>query len=155
MEGFLLILHSKSTFMRTFILTGILSATLYFSAYGQPSDSVKYLSLEPYDFHLQYLRTDSSLLIDVREPFEFRGKRIHGAINIPSSGNIEKAADTLNKDFTYFLYCTTDYRSRHVADMLYNKGFRKLVILDGGIVAWKKDGEKVDKGNIKRKRRNK
>lgn len=137
--------------MRGLIYMVILFTPLYFSAYGQPSDSVKYLSLEPYDFHLQYLRTDSALLIDVREPFEFRGKRIHGAINIPSSGNIEKAADTLNRDLTYFLYCTTDYRSRNVADMLYDKGFRKLIILDGGIVAWRKDGEKVDKGRIKRK----
>lgn len=137
--------------MRGLIYMVILFTPLYFSAYGQPSDSVKYLSLEPYDFHLQYLRTDSALLIDVREPFEFRGKRIHGAINIPSSGNIEKAADTLNRDLTYFLYCTTDYRSRNVADMLYDKGFRKLIILDGGIVAWRKDGEKVDKWRIKRK----
>ena len=137
--------------MRGLIYMVILFTPLYFSAYGQPSDSVKYLSLEPYDFHLQYLRTDSALLIDVREPFEFRGKRIHGAINIPSSGNIEKAADTLNRDLTYFLYCTTDYRSRNVADMLYDKGFRKLIILDGGIVAWRKDGEKIDKGRIKRK----
>ena len=137
--------------MRGLIYMVILFTPPYFSAYGQPSDSVKYLSLEPYDFHLQYLRTDSALLIDVREPFEFRGKRIHGAINIPSSGNIEKAADTLNRDLTYFLYCTTDYRSRNVADMLYDKGFRKLIILDGGIVAWRKDGEKVDKGRIKRK----
>lgn len=140
--------------MRTYLFTIVLFTTLYFSAGGQTSDSLKYLSLEPYDFHLQYLRTDSSMLIDVREPFECRKSRIHGSINIPASGNIERAADTLNKDLTYFLYCKTDPRSCHAAEKLYDKGFRKLVILDGGIVAWMNDGMKVDKGKIKKKRKN-
>jgi rhodanese-related sulfurtransferase len=150
MKGFLLILHLKVKIMRTFVYTVIIISTLFFSASSQSSDSLKYRSLEPYDFHLQYLKTDSSMLIDVREPFECRSSRIHGSINIPSSGNIERAADTLNKDLTYFLYCKTDYRSRRVAEMLYDKGFRKLVILEGGIVAWKKDGMKVDKGRVKK-----
>ncbi len=119
---------------------------------GQIPDSVKYQSLEPYDFHLRYLRIDSSVLIDVREPFEFRGKRIRDAINIPSSGNIEKAADTLNRKFAYFLYCTTDFRSRNTAEILYEKGFRKLYNLEGGIVAWKKDGMPVVKGRGRRAR---
>ena len=119
---------------------------------GQIPDSVKYQSLEPYDFHLRYLRIDSSVLIDVREPFEFRGKRIRDAINIPSSGNLEKAADTLNRKFAYFLYCTTDFRSRNAAEILYEKGFRKLYNLEGGIVAWKKDGMPVVKGRGRRAR---
>ena len=128
---------------------------LFFSAIilpaaGQVTDSLIYQSLEPYDFHLQYLRIDSSILIDVREPFEFKGKRIRDAINIPSSGNLEKAADTLNKDFAYFLYCSTDYRSRNAAEALYKKGFRKLYNLEGGIVAWKKDNMPVQKGRLRK-----
>jgi rhodanese-related sulfurtransferase len=126
-----------------YIITSILPLA------GQIPDPVKYQSLEPYDFHLWYLRSDSSVLIDVREPFEFRGKRIRDAVNIPSSGNIEKAADTLNREFAYFLYCTTDYRSRNAAEILYEKGFRKLYNLEGGIVAWRKDGMPVVKGRIR------
>jgi rhodanese-related sulfurtransferase len=112
---------------------------------GQTPDSVKYQSLEPDDFNLQYLSTGSSLLIDVREPFEFKGKRIKGAINIPSSGNLERAADTLDREYTLFLYCTSGYRSARVAESLYEKGFRKLVSLKGGIIAWKKEGMPVNK----------
>ncbi len=119
---------------------------------GQTPDSIKYLSLEPYDFHLQYLRTDSAILIDVREPFEFKGNRIRDAINIPSSGNIERAADTINKNYSLFLYCTSGYRSSRVAEDLYGKGFRKLVSLKGGIVEWKKEGMPIVKGRIKRKK---
>jgi len=128
---------------------------LFFSANilpvaGQVPDSVKYKSLDPYYFHLQYLKTDSSILIDVREPFEFKHNRIRDAINIPSSGNLKKAADTLNKEFTYFLYCSTDFRSRNAAEELYEKGFRKLYNLEGGIVAWKKDNMPVQKGRVRR-----
>jgi thioredoxin 1 len=119
----------------------------------QSVDSVKYKSLEPYDFHLQYLRTDPALLIDVREFFEFRGRRIRDAVNIPSSGNLDFSADTINKDYALFFYCTTDFRSKRVADFFYDKGFRKLYNLEGGIVAWKKDGFPLEKGKVKKKKK--
>jgi rhodanese-related sulfurtransferase len=119
---------------------------------GQIPDSVKYQSLKPNDFRLLHLKTDSSILIDVREPFEFNGRRIKGAINIPASGNLDKAADTLNKDLSLFLYCTSGYRSSSAAVKLYNKGFRKLYSLKGGIAAWRKDRMPVVKGRIKRGR---
>jgi rhodanese-related sulfurtransferase len=119
---------------------------------GQVPDSVKYKSLDPNDFHLQYLRTDSSILIDVREPFEFKGNRIKGAINIPASGNLDKAADTINKKLTLFLYCTSGFRSSNTAKKLYDKGFRKLYSLKGGIVAWRKEGMHIVKGKNKRKK---
>ena len=117
---------------------------------AQVADSLKYISLEPYDFHLQYLKTDSSILIDVREPFEFRGNRIKGAVNYPASGNLEKVADTLNKETPLFIYCTSGFRSSNAAVNLYDKGFRKLYNLEGGIVAWRKEGMPVVKGRGRR-----
>ncbi len=119
---------------------------------GQVTDSLKFQSLDPYYYHLQYLKTDPALLIDVRMPFEFKGRRLKDAINIPSSRELNALADTLNKDCSLFLYCSTDYRSRSVAESLYAKGFRKLYNLEGGIVAWRKDGMPVVKGRIKRKK---
>ncbi len=118
---------------------------------AQVPDSIKFQSLGPHKFQDQYQRTDSALLIDVREPFEFNGKRIRGAVNIPSSGNIERAADTLNKNYTLFLYCTSGFRSARIAKTLYDKGFRKLVSLKGGMIAWRKERMPVIKGNKKRR----
>jgi rhodanese-related sulfurtransferase len=120
---------------------------------GQIPDSLKYKSLKPYDFHLLYLQTDSSMLIDVREPFEFKGNRIKGSINIPASGNLEKAADTINKKLTLFLYCTSGFRSSKTAEKLYDKGLRKLYNLKGGITAWRKDRMPVQKGRRKKNKR--
>ncbi len=119
---------------------------------AQAPDSSRYLSLEPYDFHLRYLRSDSALLIDVREFFEYKGNRIKGALNIPSSGNTEFSADTTDKNLSLFFYCSTGFRSKRVAELFFDKGFRKLYNLEGGIVAWKRDGFPVEKGKVRRKR---
>ena len=113
---------------------------------AQVADSLKYISLDPYYFHLEYLKQDPSLLLDVRQPFEFKGRRIKDAINIPSLKELDILADTLSKDYSLFLYCSTGYRSRSAAEKLFDKGFRKLYNLEGGIVAWRKEGMRVIKG---------
>ncbi len=124
-----------------------------FPAAGQVADSLKYISLDPYYFHLQYLKEDSAILIDVRLPFEFRGRIIKDAINIPSSREMKKLTDTITKDRALFLYCTTDDRSRRAAELLYDQGFRKLYNLEGGIVAWKKEKMPVEKGRKAERRK--
>jgi len=115
-------------------------------------DSVKYQSLEPYDFHLRYLKEDIALLIDVREYFEFKGRRIKGSVNIPASGNLEFSTDTIDKNCALFFYCLTDERSIHVAEYFYERGFRKLYSLQGGIIAWRKDRFPVVRGTGRKKK---
>lgn len=117
---------------------------------GQVTDSAKVKSLSPYDFHMAYLKEDSAVLIDVREFFEFRKSRLKGAVNIPSSGNIGVAADTIDKECGLFLYCTTGFRSKRVGKYFYDKGFCKIYSLEGGIVAWKKEEMPVVRKKIKR-----
>jgi rhodanese-related sulfurtransferase len=135
--------------MKTTLIITVGLIITCFSASAHIPDSTKYQSLDPYHFHLQYLKENPALLIDVREYFEFKGNRIKGAINIPSSGNFDFAADTLDKNIALFLYCSTGFRSKRVAEHLYEKGFRKLYSLYGGIVAWKKDGYPVEKRKIR------
>jgi rhodanese-related sulfurtransferase len=130
----------------------IISAILLFACIetaGQTSDSVKYINLEPYDFHLNYLRDDTAMLIDVREFFEYKRSRIKDAVLISSSGNLDFAADTLDKNLALFLYCTTDYRSLRVAAKFAEKGFRKVYNLEGGIKAWRKDGFPMERHRLK------
>jgi rhodanese-related sulfurtransferase len=119
-------------------------------AKGQDKDTVKYILLEPYDFHLTYLKEDKAILIDVREAFEYKGKRIKDAVNIPSASDLEMVTDTLDKESALFVYCSTGYRSKNAAEKLCAKGFLKVFILEGGIVAWKKDGFPVVRRDRKR-----
>lgn len=137
--------------MRSFLYIIILSLAFCCQTSGQVSDSAKYSLLDPYDFHLSYLKAEPALLIDVREFFEYRASRIKDAINIPCTGNLEFSADTLDKNCALFLYCTTDFRSNRVAKYFSSKGFLKVYSLEGGIVAWKKDGFPVEKKRVKRK----
>ncbi len=118
---------------------------------GQIPDSLKFKSLRPYDFHLQFLKDDSALLIDVREYFEFRKSRIKDALFLPSSEGYDSAADTLDKNCSLFFYCYSGGRSKKAALFFYDKGFRKLYSLEGGIVAWKKDRLPVVKGRMKKR----
>jgi rhodanese-related sulfurtransferase len=116
---------------------------------AQVPDSLKFKSLPPYDFHLAYLKTTNSILIDVREFFEYKKSRLKDAINIPSSGNLDFTADTLNKESALFLYCTSGFRSKRVAGKFYDKGFGKLYSLEGGINAWKKENMLVDRKRLR------
>ena len=75
----------------------LFSLLLFTTSFSQIPDSLKYNSLEPYDFHLKYLQDDSALMIDVREPEEAK-RIIKGAVNIPSKSNLDLAADTISKE---------------------------------------------------------
>lgn len=138
--------------MRHPIITAIIIVFTCSAISAQVPDSAKFQSVDPYYFHLNYLKTDPALLVDVREFFEFKRSRIKDAVNIPISSSLKKAADTIDHDCAMFLYCTTDSRSDWVAKKLYDLGFRKVYSLKGGLVAWKKDGYPVERKRIKKNR---
>jgi thioredoxin 1 len=142
---------ARDHIMKYGIITGALLLMFCSMANGQGKDSLMYKSLAPYEFHLNYLREDKVILIDVREVFEYRRSRLKDAVNIPSSGNLEFASDTIDKDYALFMYCTNDFRSKRVASYFARQGFRKVYSLDGGIVAWRKDGNPVQRNRIRRK----
>lgn len=118
---------------------------------AQVPDSLKYISIHPFEFQQTYNLDDKALLIDVREFFEYKKSRLKNAVNIPSSGNLDFTADTLNKESSLFLYCTSGFRSKRVAKFFFDKGFTKLYSLDGGINAWKKEKMPVDKKHLRHK----
>ena len=133
--------------------TGILYIIILL--YGNSSliaqDSLKYQSLDPYYFHLRYITDSNSILIDVREFFEYRTSRIKGAVNIPSSGNLEIAADTTDKNASLFFYCYSGTRSKKAAKVFSDKGFSNVYNLEGGIVQWRRDKMPVEKKRVRRK----
>jgi rhodanese-related sulfurtransferase len=139
--------------MKNFVNISVVFLLICNLAAGQAKDSVNYKNLVPYDFHMAWLKSDNAMLIDVREPMEYKKNRIKDALNLPSSGNLERAADTIDKELALFVYCTTGYRSKRAAQMLTEKGFGKVTNLAGGINAWKKDGFPLDKKRLKTRTR--
>jgi rhodanese-related sulfurtransferase len=126
----------------------VIAASISLSA--QIPDSLKYQSLTPEEFQKKFIQETDPLLLDVREFFEFRKSRIKGAINIPTSKGFETASDTISKDSPLFIYCYSGGRSKKAAIFFYDKGFRKLYDLKGGITRWKKEGLPVVRKKVKK-----
>jgi adenylyltransferase/sulfurtransferase len=80
-------------------------------------------------------RGDDFALIDVREPYEYEIGRISGSKLIPL-GQVGDRAGELNPDQEIVLQCKGGVRSAQALETLKAKGFKKLVNLKGGILAW-------------------
>jgi phage shock protein E len=133
-------------------LTAALFLFLIFSGIssGQSPDSLKFRSVPPAEFLAAYKNSGNAVLVDVREFFEYKKSRLNGAINIPSSGNLSAASDTLDSKKDYFFYCTSGFRSKRVARFFSGRGFTNIYSLDGGISAWRKEKLPVDRKKVKR-----
>ena len=137
--------------MKTYSVVILFILIISASSVAQVPDSLKYRSLRPAEFQAEYQKAEKGILVDVREFFEYRKSRINNAINIPSSGHLESAADTIGKNNSLFFYCTSGFRSKRVAKYFYEKGFTRLYSLDGGIAAWRKAKLPVVRKKLKKK----
>lgn len=82
------------------------------------------------------------LVIDVREPSEFRMGHIPNAINIPVNDIVQNYEKYLYKDQEYYIYCKTNIRSSRVCNFLANLGY-EVILLDGGYKLWVNSNGKV------------
>jgi alkaline phosphatase D len=87
----------------------------------------------------QLLKDESVVLIDVREVDEFQSVRIQGALNYPmSTFSIEEIQKIANGREIVF-HCHSGYRSSVASHEFYNGG-ESQKHLEGGILAWEKEG---------------
>ncbi|MES2462045.1 MAG: molybdopterin-synthase adenylyltransferase MoeB [Armatimonadota bacterium] len=80
-------------------------------------------------------RGDDFTLVDVREPYEYEIGKINGSKLIPL-GQVGDRSGELNPDQEIVLQCKGGVRSAQALEALKAKGFKKLVNLKGGILAW-------------------
>lgn len=83
-----------------------------------------------------------SVLLDVREPWEFEICRIEGSTLIPMR-QIHAAMDQLDRNQSTVVICHHGVRSRQVCFYLMQMGFNNVVNLSGGVQAW---ANEVDPG---------
>jgi rhodanese-related sulfurtransferase len=87
----------------------------------------------------QLLERQAVTLVDVREPSEYAGDRIQGAILVPlSSFNPDKIPASEGK--TLVLYCQSGNRSTQAAQKLLAAGLGEVTHLQGGLNTWKQLG---------------
>ncbi len=77
-------------------------------------------------------------LIDVREPHEWAICRIEGARLVPL-GTLAERLHEFDSSRTYVLHCRSGVRSAKAIGQLRQAGFRRLLNLRGGVLAWARE----------------
>jgi rhodanese-related sulfurtransferase len=75
------------------------------------------------------------IILDVRQPEEYRSGHLPGAVFIPLPDLINKVGE-LDHAKPIIAYCRSGNRSRAAAAFLLIYGFSKVYSMDGGITAW-------------------
>lgn len=90
------------------------------------------------------LKKDNVQFIDVRTVAEFNENYIESAQNIVYDDNFETKLYQLDKDKPVIVYCRSGRRSAASAKILQQNGFTEIYNLDGGILKWMEEGNKVE-----------
>lgn len=88
---------------------------------------------------------DGALLVDVREPHEWRAGRAAGARHIPL-GELARRAGELPKERPIYLICASGNRSKVAAELLRRAGFDRPINVSGGTGAWMRAQLPVERG---------
>lgn len=78
------------------------------------------------------------LLLDVREPVEFKYCHIEGSRNLPM-GEVFLRLIELDPTRETVVICHHGVRSAQIANFLLGHGFKRVINLQGGIAAWARD----------------
>ena len=95
---------------------------------------------------IRLLNQEKGLLMDVREPDEYRTGHVPNAMNVPLSGlagslkQIEKY-----KSLPLIICCRTSQRSARAAVTLRKQGFANVQVLAGGMLGWQRENLPVAK----------
>lgn len=93
----------------------------------------------------------ADVVIDVREPDEFREGHIDGALNIPRGVLEFKLSSTPElgaRDLSVVLYCKTSGRAALAAAALQEMGYMNVKSIGGGFDAWAEAGKPVIKPSL-------
>jgi thioredoxin len=112
--------------------------------YGQ-SGEPNFKDVEATEF-AKLIKTDNTVLLDVRTPNEYSESHIDGAILIPVQqleARLNELAGQKNKQI--LIYCRSGNRSTVASKILIDAGFTSVVNLKSGIRSWISTGLKVVK----------
>ena len=87
--------------------------------------------------------TGEAILIDVREPWEWKQMRIPGAVLIPLA-EVPQRLDEIPDDRDVYVHCRVGGRSGRAVEFLHEHGRPRAINVVGGIEAWQEAGLTVD-----------
>lgn len=97
-------------------------------------------ALAPQAFQDKINTTPNAVVLDVRTPQEFNSGYIKDAVNINfNDANFNNEVAKLDKNKTYFVYCLSGMRSARAAAYMRSEGFKDVINLEGGMLAWQQN----------------
>lgn len=109
---------------------------------GLPVTAGDIRDVEPVELH-QILQNctngDCPVVVDVREPWEYRQGHVPGAVLIPL-GQLSSRLNELNPERPVAVICASGSRSQSAAALLGQKGFKTVFNVSGGTGAWQYSG---------------
>ena len=99
-----------------------------------PGPDVQVPEITPLDLKSRLDRGDDLFILDVREPHEFQICNLNGHL-IPL-GELPRRVHELDSSREIVAHCRSGKRSAEAVDFLHKAGFRKILNLKGGILAW-------------------
>ena len=90
------------------------------------------------------LRGSGTHLVDVREEWEFRRRRVPGAVSAPLAQLAGRIAE-LPRDKPIAVICEHGHRSLAAADYLRSRGFENVFSVRGGTDAWARSNRPVER----------
>jgi sulfur-carrier protein adenylyltransferase/sulfurtransferase len=90
--------------------------------------------IAPRELKARLDRGDDIFILDVREPHEYQICNLHGTL-IPL-GDLSKRVNELDSSREIVAHCRSGKRSAEAVEFLQRAGFRKILNLKGGILAW-------------------
>ncbi|HEY5059066.1 MAG TPA: rhodanese-like domain-containing protein [Gaiellaceae bacterium] len=91
------------------------------------------------------LRNREAIVVDVRQPHEWKAGRIHGALHVPLS-TLSARIGGMPRDRTLITVCRSGHRSAIAARALRRAGY-EVENLSGGMTRWKREGLPLDPRN--------
>ena len=103
------------------------------------TNSQNFKSVDVAEFKTTLEKTTDAQLLDVRTPGEFAGGHISNAKNADWNGSdFDTQVANLDKEKPVFVYCLSGGRSKKAASHLKELGFKNIIELNGGYLAWSK-----------------
>lgn len=110
-------------------------------ALGLPVTSGDVRDVEPRELYdlLQNGNGDRPIVLDVREPWEYRQGHVPGALLIPL-GDLRGRLNELNPEQPVAVICASGSRSQSAAALLGQQGFKTVYNVVGGTIYWVQTG---------------
>jgi rhodanese-related sulfurtransferase len=92
-------------------------------------------------------RTPETVVVDVREPEEYKQGHVPGALNLPQA-ELASRLDELPHDRPLTMICRSGARSLRAAQFLRQVCFEQVINVQGGTLAWRAAGKPLAFGQL-------